>query len=228
MVRSLSKIQQVFSTFFSDALSTWLLKEIELNKQRPLPKSQLEFWAAPPATAVSAFNMSLPHDPRGCPAYIRDYILPFQRLQDTLKPSTSPLAFWRGGRAAAGGAGGGRGGSNSASSSCSKGACSDEGAVVPRHRPHPNIVDSLFGVVRSVSTSPQEQAERLDAMSGVEQSEDVVADALVPGNGTVAGIADVEDGELDDEDQVEEDDLYNDFEKRVDDYAKVKKIIGDQ
>ena len=138
------------------------------------------------------------------------------------------MAFWRGGRAAAGGAGGGRGWSNSASSSCSKGACSDEGAVVPRHRPHPNIVDSLFGVVRSVSTSPQEQAERLDAMAGVEQSEDVVADALVPGNGTVAGIADVEDGELDDEDQVEEDDLYNDFEKRVDDYAKIKKIIGDQ
>ncbi|RUS80184.1 hypothetical protein EGW08_012041 [Elysia chlorotica] len=223
LVRSVSKVQQVFSTFFSDELSNWLVNEIELNKQRPLPKSQLEFWRAPPSTAFSALNGTQPHDPRGCPTYIRDYVLPFQRLQDTQKPSTSPFAFWRGAARAGGSVG-------ESSSGCSKGACSDEGAIVPRHRPHPNIVDSLFGEVRVVSTSAQEQAERLEAMSGLDASEDTPAHSESSDNGTVVGItgANSDAQLLDDEDETEEGECYEDFHRRVDNYIQEKKMTGDQ
>ncbi|GFR91649.1 CRAL-TRIO domain-containing protein C365.01 [Elysia marginata] len=222
LVRSLSKVQQVFATFFSDELSSWLLEEIELNKQRPLPKSQLEFWAPPPNLASAALKGSAPHDPRGSPAYIRDYVVPFQRLQDTSKTSRSPLAFLRG-RV------GSSSGCSSSSSSGGKGSGFSEGAVVPRHRPHPNIVDSLFGAVLPMSTSAQEQEERLMAMSGAELGEGSTTTAPNAQNGAMAGIGFHRGEKLrEDYDLDDDDDDDGDIEIQTGEFSKRKTINGNQ
>ncbi|GFN97510.1 hypothetical protein PoB_002401600 [Plakobranchus ocellatus] len=152
------------------------MQEIELNQQKPLPKSQLEFWAAPSSSPFTAFTRRPSHhDPRGCPAYVRDHILPFSKTRDGLKLGGSSLAFWRAPS----------GSSNGADSSSNGGTSAGAGAVVPRHRPHPNIVDSLFGVVQAVSLTPQEQAERLKAMSAEDLEEGACGGILGAENGTV-------------------------------------------
>ncbi|XP_059145899.1 uncharacterized protein LOC131933085 [Physella acuta] len=71
LVRSEAKVRQVFSTYFSEELSDWLLEELALNRKKPLPRGQMEFWN-PPQPPVT-------HDPRGSPAYIRQCIHSFNR-----------------------------------------------------------------------------------------------------------------------------------------------------
>ncbi|XP_035826024.1 SEC14 cytosolic factor [Aplysia californica] len=78
LVRSESKIRQAFSTFFPDDLSAWLLDEIALNRQKPLPQGQQEFWNPPPEPST--------HDPRGCPSYVRNYLNGFSRRSSALVP----------------------------------------------------------------------------------------------------------------------------------------------
>ncbi|KAK0045849.1 SEC14 cytosolic factor [Biomphalaria pfeifferi] len=73
LVRSESKIRQVFGTFFSDELSAWLLEEIALNKCKPLSRGQLEFWNPPSGESR--------HDPRGTLSYVHGYINQF-KLED--------------------------------------------------------------------------------------------------------------------------------------------------
>nr|KAG5712240.1 hypothetical protein BaRGS_014590 [Batillaria attramentaria] len=73
LVRSKAKIAEVFSKHFSPELAAWLKEEIALNKQKPLPKEQLEFWNAPSTGSGKA------HDPRGCPTYVSEYLEPFKR-----------------------------------------------------------------------------------------------------------------------------------------------------
>ena len=195
-----------------------------MNKQRPLPKSQLEFWTAPPATSFAAFTGSPSHDPRGSPAYIREFVLPFRRSHDAMK-TTPPISFWGGG---AGGFGGGGNSANNDSSSSSKGAVSDEGTVLPRHRLHPNIVDSLFGVVRPVSTSAQEQSERLKAMSGMEPSEGASEGALAAGNGAMPDSDCDDEGKVDEEDDIDEEEVITESHQIVDDFSEMRKSNGDQ
>lgn len=69
LVRSRSKVQQTFSKYFSEELTNWLLDEIKLNKQKPLPMSQRTFWDEPSGEGV--------HDPRGCPSYVKDFVEPY-------------------------------------------------------------------------------------------------------------------------------------------------------
>ena len=63
----------MFSQVFSPEMSAWLQEEITLNKQKPLPKAQAEFWC-PPAPGA--------HDPRGCPSYVRQHIQSYQSKSD--------------------------------------------------------------------------------------------------------------------------------------------------
>lgn len=60
------KIKETFDKYFSEELSDWLLTEIKLNKQEPLPQSQIRFWEKPKQLGD--------HDPRGCPSYVAKYI----------------------------------------------------------------------------------------------------------------------------------------------------------
>lgn len=69
LVRSKSRILSTFQKYFPDELTNWLMDEIRLNKTKPLPKAQQEFWNKP--AELSA------HDPRGCPSYVKDFIEPF-------------------------------------------------------------------------------------------------------------------------------------------------------
>jgi CRAL/TRIO domain len=71
LLRKKTKYQEAFRRLFDDELASWLLDEIKLNKQRPMPVSQREFWKAPESASGSA------HDPRGCASYVRQYIDPF-------------------------------------------------------------------------------------------------------------------------------------------------------
>lgn len=66
LVRSKKKIRELFDKTFSEELTEWLLEEIKLNKQSPLPVSQKEFWTAPKSSDA--------HDPRGAPSYVRQHI----------------------------------------------------------------------------------------------------------------------------------------------------------
>ncbi|KAH9503473.1 hypothetical protein Btru_068015 [Bulinus truncatus] len=78
LVRSESKIRQVFSTFFSEELSTWLLDEVALNKRKPLPRGQVEFWNPP--------SVENGHDPRGTSSYIQNYIRKFNKEDHRVAP----------------------------------------------------------------------------------------------------------------------------------------------
>lgn len=84
LTRSKSKVKAQFAKFFSEELSTWLLDEMKLNKQKPLSRSQREFWSAP----------VLPdeHDPRGCRSYIKNYI---ETYPETIRSSSQPLLVHR-------------------------------------------------------------------------------------------------------------------------------------
>lgn len=74
-IRSKAKMAETFATYFGDELSAWLLQEIALNKQKPLPTSQQEFWNPPPHSGIGAATGAV-HDPRGCPAYVERYLNP--------------------------------------------------------------------------------------------------------------------------------------------------------
>ena len=66
LVRGKKKIRETFDEHFDEDLRDWLLAEMKLNKQEPLPQSQLHFWEQPPADAE--------HDPRGSPSYVKQFI----------------------------------------------------------------------------------------------------------------------------------------------------------
>lgn len=80
LVKSKSKVKQTFMELFPTELADWILEEMRLNKLRPMPKSQKEFWKKPP-TGVH-------HDPRGCPSYVEKYvdILSTQGFTNNHKP----------------------------------------------------------------------------------------------------------------------------------------------
>lgn len=67
LIRSKRKLMSTFQKYFSEELATWLKKEIKLNKQKPLPTFQAEFWKR-------HLNRNDDHDPRGCPSYVKEYV----------------------------------------------------------------------------------------------------------------------------------------------------------
>ncbi|KAL3860779.1 hypothetical protein ACJMK2_010850 [Sinanodonta woodiana] len=70
LARSKHKISELFQSHFSEEMTKWLLEEIHLNKTRPLPRNQIEFWNAP--------SKNNEHDPRGTPSYVKMFIEGFQ------------------------------------------------------------------------------------------------------------------------------------------------------
>ncbi|KAL5021533.1 hypothetical protein ScPMuIL_000688 [Solemya velum] len=66
LIRSKRKVVSTFQKYFPDELVTWLREEIKLNKQKPLPTFQAEFWKRP--------SRKSDHDPRGCPSYVEQYL----------------------------------------------------------------------------------------------------------------------------------------------------------
>lgn len=70
LVRSKKRIRELFERLFSEELSEWLREEMTVNKQRPLPKAQRQFWVEPQKGV---------HDPRGAPSYVRDWVEPYGR-----------------------------------------------------------------------------------------------------------------------------------------------------
>ncbi|BFZ13438.1 hypothetical protein BsWGS_16477 [Bradybaena similaris] len=83
LARTDSKIQQLFSNYFSEELTTWLMDEIALNRQKPLPMGQREFWN-PPANPQA-------HDARGCSSYVQHYVLPVQHQDLKFVPGQKKL-----------------------------------------------------------------------------------------------------------------------------------------
>ncbi|KAK6185894.1 hypothetical protein SNE40_008032 [Patella caerulea] len=80
LIRSKRKVMHAFEKYFSPELMDWLVKEIKLNKQKPLPASQKEFWNAQAGG----------HDPRGCPSYIKEYVEPYVNSDPETRPSHKP------------------------------------------------------------------------------------------------------------------------------------------
>ncbi len=87
LVRGKKKIQETFDKYFSEEVRDWLLEEMTLNKEKPLPEGQRFFWEAP--------SESGGHDPRACPSYVKTYIEPLiaearhKEHQDEDKGATS-------------------------------------------------------------------------------------------------------------------------------------------
>jgi len=89
MLRKKSKFSEAFFHLFDEELATWLMDEVKLNKLRPMPASQRQFWKGvasctpsnkPPPTASkteAVASLASRHDPRGCPSYVRQYIEPY-------------------------------------------------------------------------------------------------------------------------------------------------------
>lgn len=77
LVRSMSKIKEIFHEYFSDELTEWLLEEIKLNKQPPLSTTQQMFWTCP--------EKKDSHDPRGCPSYVSEYVDRYFEMKETSK-----------------------------------------------------------------------------------------------------------------------------------------------
>ena len=85
------QIKEVFETIFPDELTTWLLEEIRLNKEKHISILQRQFWLPPPYKEA--------HDPRGCPSYVRDYIEPYLSKADdpnAHKPHPNIIDYLRG------------------------------------------------------------------------------------------------------------------------------------
>ncbi|XP_046381912.1 SEC14-like protein 1 [Haliotis rufescens] len=83
LVRSKRKILQTFQKYFSDEMTAWLLDEIRLNKVKPLPEGQMQFWC-PPAEKGG-------HDPRGSPSYVSKFIDPYtSNTRDTARRIHKP------------------------------------------------------------------------------------------------------------------------------------------
>lgn len=75
LVRSMSKVKELFHEYFSDELTNWLLDEIKLNKKGPLCDSQQRFWERPAKKGS--------HDPRGCPSYVAEYVDNYLEKKET-------------------------------------------------------------------------------------------------------------------------------------------------
>ena len=159
LVRSKGKMAELFSQLFDAELSSWLQEEIALNKQKPLPKAQVEFWS-PPSSSSEA------HDPRGCPAYVSRYLETFHKsCQSHHGAQSSGNATAPGGKAPAPG--------DTATAPGDKATGSGDKATAPGvvqvHKPHPNIVDHLSGRrVAAVTLSEEELQERQRAQIVVE------------------------------------------------------------
>ncbi|CAD5117574.1 unnamed protein product [Dimorphilus gyrociliatus] len=65
LVRGKRKVKDAFEKFFPPELSEWLNEEVLLNRKKPLIPSQQFFWRKPEVH---------PHDPRGCPSYVAEYL----------------------------------------------------------------------------------------------------------------------------------------------------------
>ncbi|KAK7114039.1 phosphatidylinositol transfer protein 3-like [Littorina saxatilis] len=85
LVRSKSKMTDLFSRLFSAELSHWLLEEIALNKQKPLSKPQVEFWNPPSSSTGKPL-----HDPRGTPTYVTQYLETFKKACQSDSDGGSP------------------------------------------------------------------------------------------------------------------------------------------
>jgi hypothetical protein len=84
-------VKGLFERTFPDELTHWLLEEMRLNKQSPLPASQRQFWRPPPYKEA--------HDPRGCPSYVRDHIDTYLSRSDqpnAHKPHPNIIDFLQG------------------------------------------------------------------------------------------------------------------------------------
>jgi len=90
MVRKKSKFKEAFERLFDEELATWMLDEVKLNKARPMPPSQRQFWKGVDASCSdepspttkkekkeTIASLARRHDPRGCPSYVREYIEPY-------------------------------------------------------------------------------------------------------------------------------------------------------
>ena len=75
LVRTKSKYLPVFQEYFSEELSSWLSEEINMNKQSPMPVSQMTFWQKP--------TLPSEHDPRGCPSYVKNYVDVYVKNNET-------------------------------------------------------------------------------------------------------------------------------------------------
>lgn len=173
LVRSKGKTAELFSKLFDAELSSWLQEEIALNKQKPLPKTQVEFWS-PPSSSSEA------HDPRGCPAYVSRYLETFHKsCQSHHGAQTSGNATAPGDKAPAPGdtatdprdKATAQGDTTTAPGDKATGSGDKATApgVVQVHKPHPNIVDHLSGRrVAAVTLSEEELQERQRAQIVVE------------------------------------------------------------
>lgn len=139
LLRKKSKYRDVFYKLFDDELATWLIDEIKLNKQRPMPLSQRQFWKAPeaslPPTPTGSKTVAAPsglasdgslHDPRACPSFIRSHINTF--LTEIKKEKDGETRV---------------------------------------HQPHPNIVDVLRGTIRQVEPASPAPVANGNGHSGI-------------------------------------------------------------
>ena len=67
--RNEDKFRQAATGVIGPSLLDWLHEEIRLNKKRPIPPEQLNFWRKP--------SNPMTHDPRACPEFISSHIEPF-------------------------------------------------------------------------------------------------------------------------------------------------------
>ena len=65
LIRSKKKLKEMFSNYLSEETVSWLSDEIKMNKQKPLPESQREFWKGGDGSE---------HDARGCSEYVESYV----------------------------------------------------------------------------------------------------------------------------------------------------------
>ncbi|VEL36265.1 unnamed protein product [Protopolystoma xenopodis] len=81
LLKKSSKLRAFFDEIFDPELGSWLLDEIQLNKQIVEHEGQLRFWEPSPSDQVSNITS---HDPRGCPTYVENYVEIFKK--EPLKP----------------------------------------------------------------------------------------------------------------------------------------------
>ncbi len=79
LIRSKKKVADIFGKYFSEETCEWLIEEIKLNKQKPLPESQRTFWKKPDKEGA--------HDPRGTPSYVKKYLDSFSTSNLCLSPA---------------------------------------------------------------------------------------------------------------------------------------------
>ena len=70
-------MKETFDEHFSEEMREWLLAEMKLNKQEPLPQGQMHFWEQP--------KNDCDHDSRGCPCYVSQYIDTLSSTEEELE-----------------------------------------------------------------------------------------------------------------------------------------------